>query len=163
MRKRERERERERKKERKPDGKGNGGCPPDRRRVGQENGAERERKIKKKRKRTEWRRRCREDGGERGRVSWNAAVVPVYTRAGPSLCQGICVFMWNTGEPRRERDREKKRRKRHEGEREKERKRERKNREQERIFSCEREERRRREEPMASQGVLPFRYEGASR
>lgn len=27
----------------------------------------------------------------------------------PSLCQGICVFMWNTGESRRDREREKER------------------------------------------------------
>lgn len=33
-------------------------------------------------------------GGERGRVSWNAAVVPVYTRAGPSLCPGyLCIYV----------------------------------------------------------------------
>lgn len=31
------------------------------------------------------------------------------------------------------------------------------------AFFCEREGQGRREEPMASQGVLPFRYEGASR
>lgn len=31
------------------------------------------------------------------------------------------------------------------------------------AFSCEREGQGRRKEPMASQGVLPFRYEGASR
>lgn len=56
-----------------------------------------------------------------------------------------------------------------EGEREKERgerKRTWEQEEQERTreaFSCEREGQGRREEPMASQGVLPFRYEGASR
>lgn len=79
--------------------------------------------------------------------------------AGPSLCQGICIFMWNTGEPRRERDRKKeKKEKGREEEREEE------SAESEReALSCEREGRGQREEPMASQGVLPFRYEGASR
>lgn len=51
-------------------------------------------------------------------------------------------------------------------EREGERKRTWEQEEQERTreaFSCEREGQGRREEPMASQGVLPFRYEGASR
>lgn len=66
--------------------------------------------------------------------------------------------MWNTGESRRDRERgeEEGIKRKEEGTRE--------NKESERGgFSHEREERGRREEPMASQGVLPFRYEGASR
>lgn len=54
----------------------------------------------------------------------------------------------------REKDRERERTW-EQGERERERKKE--------AFSCEREGQGRRKEPMASQGVLPFRYEGASR
>lgn len=77
----------------------------------------------------------------------------------PSLCQGICVFMWNTPENPAETEREREGgrvRRKGEGTR--------KNKESERGgFSREREERGRTEEPMASQGVLPFRYEGASR
>lgn len=97
-------------------------------------------------------------GGCRGMRPWSRYIrAPV-----PCLCQGICVFMWNTGEPHRcERDGKKKRKR--EGGRGKERERERARRERERSFSCEREGRGRRKEPMASQGVLPFRYEGASR
>lgn len=58
-------------------------------------------------------------GGCRGMRPWSRYIrAPV-----PCLCQGICVFMWNTGEPhRRERDGKKKERGREgEGRREKER------------------------------------------
>lgn len=70
----------------------------------------------------------------------------------------LCIYVEHRRTlPMREREREKKRGER-KGTWEQE--------EQERTreaFSCEREGQGRREEPMASQGVLPFRYEGASR
>lgn len=90
---------------------------------------------------------------------WNAAVVPVYTPV-PVYAR---VFVYLCGTPEnpadvREIERKKGDEREGEGGREKE------SAESEReALSCEREGRGRREEPMASQGVLPFRYEGASR
>lgn len=86
-------------------------------------------------------RRRRRGGDEkvgrvRGRVSWNAAAA-WYIRAGPCLCRGICVFIWNTGEPHRQRENETER------DREKERER--------MVLYCGKEGKGRwREEPMAN-------------
>lgn len=176
---------------RESDGKGNGGCPSDRRRVGQEKlrgvrgravGAFRgPREVKSpedgphppravvsvviqegrvdETKETRQRGRGAEKTGEkgvgcRGMRPWSRyirAPVPAYTR----------VFVYLCGTPENPADvREIGRKKEEGGEKQKERE----NAESERgAFSCEREGRGWREEPMASQGVLPFRYEGASR
>lgn len=76
------------------------------------------------------------------------APVPAYAR----------VFVYLCGTPENSADMEERKRKK-----EKEREGERKRESEKGAFSREREERGQREEPMASQGVLPFRYEGASR
>lgn len=83
-----------------------------------------------------------------------------YIRASVLAYARVFVYLCGTPEnfaDEREREREKERgeRKRTWEQEEEERTRE--------AFSCEREGQGRREEPMASQGVLPFRYEGASR
>lgn len=87
-------------------------------------------------------------GGYRGMRPWSRyirAPVPAYAR----------VFVYLCGTPENPADVREIEGKKRETHRERESERE--------VFSCEREGRGQREEPMASQGVLPFRYEGASR
>lgn len=96
-------------------------------------------------------------GGCRGMRPWSRyirAPVPAYVR--------VFVYLCGTPEnPADERNREIGGGERGREQRERERARDREN--GRGIFSREREGQRRRREPMASQGVLPFRYEGAGR
>jgi len=87
-------------------------------------------------------------GGCRGMRPWSRyirALVPAYARVFVYLC-GTPENPADVREIERKRERER-------GSKESERE----------AFSREKEGRGQREEPMASQGVLPFRYEGASR
>lgn len=90
-------------------------------------------------------------------MSWNAAAVSVYTRVDPESMPGyLCIYVEHRRIPRQREGEGEGIKRTGEGTRE--------NKESEKGgFSREKEERGRKEEPMASQGVLPFRYEGASR
>lgn len=113
----------------------------------------------------ERRRRCREEARRKGTgVVECGRSLGIYARRSRPMPGYLCIYVEHRRIPPRQKEKEQERGRNKK--RKKERKKEgtRENKESKRgAFSCEREERGRREEPMASQGVLPFRYEGASR